>query len=163
MAPLLLFQAASAPVALRDGRAEQPATDAQLIRIGRRLGLRYEEAEALLEVLGVKPAEVGSSGPGDEDDEDGEDGGEAALRSFSPRVMARLRATPGLFLLTDGMTFGRLERAVSRVRGLYGARRRLRHLGAAVERAAAFEGRLLQQVARALRRGAPLASAGRGA
>lgn len=141
-------QESVAKVVLREGRTGPPATEAQLIRIGRRLGLRYEEAEALLEVLGAEPAD----GEADEDE------GDVALRSFSPQVMARLRATPGLFLLTDGMTFGRLERAVSRVRGLKGARRRLRHLGAAVERAAAFEGRLLQQAARALRRGAGAAS-----
>lgn len=152
---------AAAPVVLRDGGGEQPATDAQLIRIGRRLGLRYEEAEALLEVLRERAGIEGGAGGQEGLDEEGAGDGEMALRSFPPRVMARLQAMPGLFLLTDGMTFGRLERAVSRVRGLCGARRRLRRLGEAVERAAAFEGRLLRQVARALRdRGS---TSGRGA
>lgn len=172
--------------AVESGGVARPASDAQLVRLGRLLGLQTDEAAALLDLLGEADAAEGS-GPGDapEGSAAGEGEGGAAgeiaagragaasaagaaegsavgvaelvghvLRLFPPALLAQLRVLPGVFLLTDGVTPARMERALFRLRGLQGARGRLLGLLSRLEQAAGREARLLLLVTQALLRGA---------
>jgi hypothetical protein len=132
-----------------------PATDLQLSRLGRHLQLGFHEAEALLDLL---------EEPDDEDDpETGADAGGGdmlsgtALRDLltdGSQLLFHLRAMPGLFLFTDGVTLGRLERALSRIDGAAGGVAKIRGLLLRIGRAASKEKRLFQMAVRALHRGA---------
>jgi hypothetical protein len=137
----------------------RPATDSQLLRLGRHIGLGFDEAEALLELINSLPPAPshGEGEPGSIPGQSGESGRrlqpQAAHRLvalFSPALLHRLRVVPGLFLLLDGVTLSRVERARSRVHGALHGGARLRRFLHRVEVAAGAEADLLSRVARAL-------------
>jgi hypothetical protein len=122
----------------------RPATDSQLARLGRLLGLGYDEAEALLEALAEAPPPAPGPAPARH----------RALRQlsgrFPPPVLEALQAVPGVFLLTDGVTPGRLGRARARVDAALSVSGRLELLLAWAEQAAEREAQLLLRAAQAL-------------
>ncbi len=140
-----------------------PATDLQLLRLGRHLNLGFHEVQALLDLF--------------EEEEDDDDllvelppeprdphplpglgwlrgGPLAEVLQHGPDLLFHLRAVPGLFLFTDGVTLSRLERALSRIDGAVAAAGKIRGLLSRTRHAMSREERLFEVAVRALCQGA---------
>lgn len=123
------------------GPPDRPASDSQLLRLGRLLGLRYGEAEALLESLAeTAPPPLPALPPALR----------ARLLPFSQELLDALQAVPGVFLLTDGVTPTRLLRARDRARAALAGAARLGRLRDWAEAAAGREVTLLDRAGTAL-------------